>query len=70
MDANILTIEKPRKNINIDHIRRNMGFRYSETKRPTKATIEAMEETMNDIKNGNIKVFDNSDDLMNDLLAD
>ena len=27
-----------------------------------------MEETINDIKNGNIKVFYNSDDFMNDLL--
>ena len=37
---------------------------------PTEDTVMAMEETMNDIKNGNMKVFYNSDELMNNLLAD
>ena len=37
---------------------------------PTEDTVMAMEETINDIKNNNLKVFYNSDDFMNDLLAD
>jgi len=37
---------------------------------PTQDTVMAMDETINDIKNGNIKVFYNSDDVMNDLLSD
>ena len=37
---------------------------------PTAETVMAMEETMNDIKNGNIEVFYNVDEFMNDLLSD
>ena len=37
---------------------------------PTQATIKAMAETMDDIKNGNRKIYSNSTELMNDLLAD
>ena len=35
----------------------------------TEDTVMAMEETMNNIKNSNIKVFYNSDDLINELKA-
>ena len=35
---------------------------------PTEETVMAMEETMNDIKNNDIKVFYNSDELMNDIV--
>jgi len=44
--------------------------RLPKEERPTMATIAAMEETMNDIKNGNVRVFYDVDEFMNDLLAD
>jgi len=46
------------------------GGRLPKEERPTMATIAAMEETMNDIKNGNVRVFYDVDEFMNDLLAD
>jgi len=46
------------------------GGRLPKEERPTMATIAAMEETMNDIKSGNVRVFYDVDEFMNDLLTD
>jgi len=46
------------------------GGRLPKEERPTMATIAAMEETMNDIKSDNVRVFYDVDEFMNDLLAD
>jgi len=39
------------------------------TDTPTEDTVMAMQETMNDIKNGNVKVFYSSDELIKELKA-
>ena len=69
MDVGILKAEKTRiANINIG-FRDNFKMGFHEDERPTMATIEAMKETINDIKDGNFNVFYDVEDFMTDLLA-
>jgi hypothetical protein len=70
MGNGVLTVEKPEIAMNINRLKDNSGIRFSEKKQPTRATIEAMGETLQNIKSGNLKVFYDVDEFMNDLLAD
>jgi len=63
MESGVLTMKKSRmSNMNM-YIDNRSDY-------PTQATITAMAETIDDVKNSNRKIYNDSVELMNDLLAD